>query len=273
MYKLIITDLDDTLYPWIDFFIPAFYEMVKEISLITGIEEETLLHEYREQHQRVGTVEYPFITLSIPSINKFYAGMGEDEIKIKLNSAFHKFNSVRKHKLKLFDGVAESLQKIFDAGITIIGYTESAEENGFYRLKKLGIDTLFSKVYVSESQYETQNNLYQSEKTKEVKGKKPNPEVLLEICKTENTETSETLYMGDSLTKDVYMAKKAGIACIQVKCQEYNAELYKKLVAISHWTKNDFIREQSLKEKCQLEAIKPDFVVTNFGDIIDILGL
>ncbi len=33
MIKLLITDLDDTLYSWIGFFIPAFYEIVDELAL------------------------------------------------------------------------------------------------------------------------------------------------------------------------------------------------------------------------------------------------
>lgn len=273
MYKLLITDLDDTLYPWVDFFVPAFYKMVREISILTGIEEEKLLREYQEQHQRVGSVEYPFITLSISSINKFYEGQDENEIKANLNSAFHKFNSERKHRLKLFDGVVESLQRISRAGITIIGYTESAEENGFYRLKKLGIDTFFSKVYVSESQYKMSNNIPSSPKTETVRGKKPNPEILVNICEMQNTKISDAIYMGDSLTKDIYMAKKAGIACIQVKCQHSDPENYRKLVAISHWTKDDFVREQQLKDKCQIESINPDYEVTNFLEVINIIGV
>lgn len=35
MKKIIITDLDDTLYDWLGFFIPSFYEMVDEIVNIT----------------------------------------------------------------------------------------------------------------------------------------------------------------------------------------------------------------------------------------------
>ena len=273
MYKLLITDLDDTLYSWIDFFVPAFYEMVRELSSLTGIEEETLLREYQEQHRMVGTVEFPFITLRIPSINRLYLGLGEDEIKERLNSAFHKFNSVRKHQLKLFEGVDEVMQKISEAGIIIIGYTESAEENGFYRLKKLCIEKYFSKLYVSESQYQMSKNTILSSKTETVKGKKPNPEILTYICAIQNMKTSDAIYMGDSLTKDIYMAKKAGIKSIQVKCQQINPENYKKLVAISHWTEDDFDREQNLKETCQTELIKPDYEITNFSELAGIMGI
>lgn len=44
-------------------------------------------------------------------------------------------------------------KQLFENGITIIGYTESAQENGFYRLKKLGITQYFKNIYTSESKY------------------------------------------------------------------------------------------------------------------------
>ena len=52
--KLLITDLDDTLYDWTGFFVPAFYAMVDEIVALTGLDRARLLHEYRETHQRLG---------------------------------------------------------------------------------------------------------------------------------------------------------------------------------------------------------------------------
>ena len=38
-YEIIIFDLDDTLYSWINFFVPAFYEMVDNLVSIIGIEK------------------------------------------------------------------------------------------------------------------------------------------------------------------------------------------------------------------------------------------
>lgn len=272
MYKLLITDLDDTLYSWIDFFIPAFYEMIEEIVQITGIEKSILINEYQKQHQKVGSVEYPFATLMLPSIQDFYKGLSGETIKEKLNPAFHRFNSVRKCNLKLFEGVAQSLQKINESGICIIGYTESAEENGCYRLEKLGIDSVFEKIYVSESTYNVSENVQRTNKVIAVTGKKPNPEILQKICTQQGVNASETIYLGDSLTKDVYMANQAGITSVQVRCQAYNEDLYQKLVAISHWSAEDFTREQKLKKECELNKITADYVVTDFTDIISIVN-
>lgn len=92
--------------------------------------------------------------------------------------------------------------------IIIVGYTDSAEENGFYRLKKLNIDCYFKHVYVADSQFKRPSNL-SSEKTQIVSGKKPNPAILQKICKREGIAINETLYLGDSLNKR-YLYGKAG---------------------------------------------------------------
>ena len=70
MIKLLVSDLDDTIYDWSGFFVPAFYAMADEIAAITGIDEDALLDEYRMTHQRLGSVEYPYATLQLPSIRK-----------------------------------------------------------------------------------------------------------------------------------------------------------------------------------------------------------
>ena len=39
---------------------------------ITGIDKNVLLSEFKERHQYYGSVEYPFVTLSLPSIKEKY---------------------------------------------------------------------------------------------------------------------------------------------------------------------------------------------------------
>ena len=182
MIKLLVTDLDDTLYSWIDFFIPAFYGMVDELSLILNVPKSDLLNEYQQVHQKKGSVEYPFATLLLPSVKIMYPNKTKEELLNILNPAFHRFNSIRKRKLELYPDVRETLKEIAGMGIKIVGYTDSAEENGFYRLKRLEIDNYFQRVYVSDSQFERPDTLPSSEKTEIVQGKKPNPGIIKKIC-------------------------------------------------------------------------------------------
>lgn len=274
MIKLLVTDLDDTLYSWIGFFIPAFYGMLDELSSILDVPKSDLLEEYQHVHQEKGGVEYPFATLLLPAVRAAYPDKTKEELLNILNPVFHKFNSIRKKKLELYPGVKETLRKIAGMGINVVGYTDSAEENGFYRLKKMGIDDYFQRVYVSDSQFERPHYLPASKKTQIVHGKKPNPAVLHKICQQERVSIEGIIYLGDSLTKDIYMAKRAG--AISVLCKYPNDanvqnELYSKLVAISHWTTTDFEQEKAIKEICKTENIHPDYTIHAFDEILAII--
>lgn len=270
MKRLLITDLDDTLYDWLGFFIPSFYAMIDEVVKITGIPKEILIEEYKTKHQYYGSVEYPFVTLELPSVLKKYKDLTTCEIKEVLSEAFHRFNSVRKEKLKLYEGVENTLKELFENNIVIIGYTESSQENGFYRLKKLGIEKYFKTVYVSSSNYE--NNYPVSEKIKVVSTKKPNKEVLLNICNCEQCSTDETIYIGDSLTKDIYMANMADITSVLIKHPKEKNDYYSRLVDITSWTQDDFQRESKIKEECETRGIYPDYTIHKFDELINILN-
>lgn len=88
MIKLVITDLDDTLYSWIGFFIPAFYDMVQELSLLINVPQEKLLEEYKAIHQEVGSVEYPFATLNLPSVKRNIVEFLMNKSKLNLTLLF-----------------------------------------------------------------------------------------------------------------------------------------------------------------------------------------
>ena len=80
MIKLLITDLDDTLYSWISFFIPAFYEMVDELASIQKKNKEELVREYKLVHQEKGSVEYPYATTYLPSVQAAYPSRNQKEL-------------------------------------------------------------------------------------------------------------------------------------------------------------------------------------------------
>lgn len=268
MKRLLITDLDDTLYDWLGFFIPSFYGMVDEIVNITGINRETLLKEFKSIHQRYGSVEYPFAALELPSILNEYNGKSKEEIKVILDGAFHKFNSIRKRNLQLYDGVEETLKQLSEDGVTIIGYTESAQENGFYRLEKLSISQYFKHIYASESQY--RNDFITNDKIIKVKTRKPDKEILLGICRQENCNLSEAIYVGDSITKDIYMAGLAGVTSVWVNYPKIKNNYYNMLVDITSWTEEDFDREKLIKQEYERNKMKPDYTICNFKDLLEI---
>jgi len=190
-------------------------------------------------------------------------------MKEALRPAFKKFNGIRDSRLRLFPGVAETLEALAARGLTIIGYTESSQENGFYRLQKLGADGFFKRVYACESQF--QSTYGSNEKVRTVRTKKPNVDVLLDICRKEGRTPVEVAYVGDSLTKDMYMAKKAGVTALWARYPREDTDYYEKLCAITSWTQEDFEREERLRRHMEQADLKPDHILTSFSQLPGIL--
>lgn len=269
MKKLLVTDLDDTLYNWTDFFVPSFYAMVDEVVRITGLDKAMLLEQYRERHQHFGSVEFPYITLKLPAVLEKYPNYSETELKEVFQSAFQCFNTVRDQNLKLFDGVSETLKSIRDRGVTIVGFTESSQENGFYRIMRLGIAPYFTHVYTLESKFQGDFSL--DPKVRTISSKKPNPELLLDICRREGFSTEETIYMGDSPTKDVYMAHRAGITSVWANYPTAHKEYASMLLAITSWKPEEYQREVRLREEMASQGIYPDYTVHAYPELLNIL--
>lgn len=269
MIKLLITDLDDTLYDWTGFFVPAFYAMAEEISSITGIEQPVLLEEYHKVHQELGTLEFPYATLRLPSIRAHFNGLSHTQMKMALRPAFNRFNIIREEYLHLFPGVEDTLEHLYQRGIDIIGYTESSQENGFYRLQKLGVDKYFKHVYAFVSSFKSGYAV--DGRIKTVQTKKPDVAVLRQILEAENKSPEEVLYVGDSLIKDIYMAKHIGTTAVLAQYPDKNVELGEKLYAITSWTEEDFALERRLSRHMDESGIKPDYIISAFPQLLDIL--
>jgi phosphoglycolate phosphatase len=98
--------------------------------------------------------------------------------------------------------------------------------------------------------------------------RKPDPDVLLEICRDQGIDPEDTAYVGDSIARDIFMARTAGVLAIWAK---YGASPtrrdYERLVRISHWTAADVARERELNEITH--GIEPDVVLSHdFAEIV-----
>jgi FMN phosphatase YigB (HAD superfamily) len=278
-FKLLICDLDNTLYDWVAYFVPAFYAMLDKAVEVLGCDREKLLDDFREVHQRYHDSEHPFALLETATINERFKGRERHEIAEMLDAAFHAFNAMRKRYLKLHPGVKETLECIRGRGIRVVAHTDSQLFGVVDRLTRLHLTDYFSNIYCRERPQlghpdpdigERWLDNFPMQKVRELSKRqmKPDPKVLTEICNTEGVTCPEAAYIGDSIARDILMAKKAGVFGIWAK---YGATLdsdeYAKLVRVTHWTKDDVEREKQLKKDA--ESIRPDFVAENsFAEIL-----
>lgn len=282
--QLLVCDLDNTLYDWVSYFVRSFYAMADVATQIIGCDEERLLDDFREVHQRHGDSEHPFALLETQVVRDRYRGWSAQAILQELDPAFHAFNSARKANLKLHSFVRETLDLIAAADIKIVAHTESKLYGVVDRLNRLDLFRYFSRVYCRERSLsrhpipESASDWLEripAGKVVELSHHqtKPDPAVLLEICSTEGADREAVAYVGDSIARDILMAKRANVPSVWA---EYGARhdpgLYERLIRISHWTSEEVSREISLKEEAK--NIKPDFIAkTSFIEVLAALDL
>lgn len=277
---MLITDLDNTLYDWVSFFSKAFSALVHELSILLQVDEERLLDEFKSIHQRYGNTEQPFAMLELPSVQKKFGNINREDLIKELEKPAYAFNKARKQYLKLYDSVDSTLTALNKDGVRIVGYTEATKENAYFRLLKLGIIKKFTRIYTLEGNFlghpdpERGAFLTPPEGLIRIVSKverKPNPELLLDICSREEIEPDRTWYVGDSLVRDISMARNAGIKSIWAKYgTECDPSLWSILVRVTHWTKEDVSHEADLKKR--FDKITPDYTINRFDEVSDIIG-
>ncbi|WJY23123.1 HAD family hydrolase [Fontisubflavum oceani] len=279
MTKLVICDLDNTLYDWVGYFVPSFYAMVEKAVAILECDREELLDDLRCVHQLHHDSEHPFALLETNIVKMRFPNATRRELARVFDDAFHAFNIERKRSLRLYDGVQEGLDSLRKRQATVVAHTEGKLYSVLDRLRRLDLLDYFSRVYCRERtlsshvKAEVGNRWLDSfpmQKVVELSQhqRKPNPEVLAEICANEQARPEQCLYIGDSIARDVMMAKNTGVCAAWAKYgTQHSEEDYAALVRVSHWTSEDVEREIKLKE--QAAGVAPDIILENsFSEVL-----
>lgn len=274
--RALITDLDNTLYDWVTYFASSFTAMVDVLARLLRVEHEILLDDYKRVHQRLGDSEVPFATLMLDTVRERFAGQDSAEIAAALQPAFRTFSREREQTLKLYDGVFATLAEI-SRKVPVIGHTEALVENANYRLHKLGIFSFFTRIYALSRpvpprpfplRYVIPESVLVRVPPHE---RKPNPRLLAHICASEGLDLSAAVYVGDSLTRDVAMARDAGVTSAWAEFgTHYSPTSWDTLVRVTHWTEEDVRREALLREKSR--DIHPDHDLRSFPEILPVLA-
>jgi FMN phosphatase YigB (HAD superfamily) len=277
--RLLVTDLDNTLYDWVTYFVTAFYAMVDELVAIVPVGREQLLDEFRDIHRRHHNSEHPFAVLELPSLQTHFGAIPKHELLAKIDPALHAFNRARRDVLRLYAGVSETLVELAARGTTIVAHTEAVVPNAYFRLEMLGIRKSMKCLYAldgPEAAHPRGTAAFGAPPPEFVhivppSERKPNPSLLLDICARENVRPGETWYVGDSLTRDISMAKQAGVLAIWAKYgTTFDRSLWTRLVRVTHWTDEDVAREAELRS--QFANVQPDLSIDSFAELLTLAG-
>ena len=278
--RLLITDLDNTLYDWVTYFAHSFRAMVEQLAVTLDVAEETLLDEFKVVHQHYGNSEHPFAMFELPSVQRRFPNSSRQKLLVELQSPIEAFRSAREKHLQLYAGVSDTLRTISETNTIIVAHTEATAIHAYYRLWRLDILKYFKHIYALEGSLEPHPNPSRAAELTPPpdliisiprKERKPNPELLKHICCQEEVLLSEACYVGDSLSRDVSMAKKAGVTAVWARYGTgYEPSLWDTLVRVTHWTDEDVAREAELSNL--YSDTQPDYTIEAFADLLEILA-
>lgn len=273
----LILDMDNTLYDWVAFFVPALYTMAEVAGTLLNVPTELVLRELREVHRKYGNTEHPFALLETELVRSAFPQATRQEAYGALRPAFHAFNRERATRLRLYPEVASTLTAVRAVGCRVFGHTEATAVNIEYRLLKLKIANCFDEVFASKW-----NGLSHPDQSRASEGSgqrvrvlpttacKPDPEALRVLLDEVHAVPERTLYVGDSLSRDVQMANQAGVlaAWAEYGSNSLREELWAKLVHVSHWTGESVVTADNEKSGC-VPAKLEYRSITRFGQLLE----
>lgn len=267
----LILDVDNTLYSWVDAFLPSFRAMLHILAQELRVSEDELTADFRTVYQIHGTVEYPLAVEELPLWQRV-AVAPEDRVRI-LSRVQKVFSINYRRNLRLFPHVEEVLKWTRREGIVVVGLSDALERWVVYRLRALGISRYFHGLYTwhEEPWFEGRRPL-RSTIRKLVRLSstelKPNKEVVWKVLQDFSLDRQGTFMVGDSLSKDIAAARNAGVNDVWARYGTRPSELnLDTLRLITPWT--DAAKGA---EKAAVAQIIPTHVIDDFADLKAIIG-
>ena len=282
--KMLVCDLDNTLYDWVRYFVPSFYAMVDAAVEIMDCERDRLLDDFCKVHQSHHDSEQPFALLETDTVRQRYQGVPFSVVAKTLILPFMPSTLPASGICNFIRAVLETLGALTRSGVTLVAHTESRLYGAIDRLDRLDLIGFFRRVYCRERSVTVHPDAQAHErwiakipadKVRELSHHqvKPDPDVLLEICCAEGASPEETAYVGDSIARDVMMARRAGVFAIWAAYgATHDPSMYDALVRITHWTPSEVAREKQLRDEAK--SIKPDYVAyRSFREVASALAI
>ena len=270
--KALILDLDNTLYSWMESYVPSFVAQVSYLAEKTQINEEIIKANFGAVFKKYGSVEIPGAVYEL----KIWEDVNiSREVLIEiLDNSQRVFFEKLQQSICLFPNVKETLDWAKKNAILIFGFSDAFSFWINYRLQCLGIVGYFETVYALDDSI-----IMNSELVKEtVKSDniisiptqytKPNTFVVDRIVNENKIERQNIYMIGDSIEKDIFMAKNANIKDVWAKYgTKYQRGYGNVMRSITPWSK-----KMQKKENIFRKEIEATYTISDFAEIKDIIA-
>lgn len=271
---LLVTDVDNTVFDWVATWARAFEAMVSVLEADTGRSREYWLRLLRNVHVRRKVLECPAALEDLSTIGGWAPFANRPDVLARAAAAYRR--AWDRHLIP-YDGILTTLAQLNAQGWRVVAYTESDASITAARLVRMGLASVVSRVFGRAS---SPPPLTRQWNLVDIPGRmpiavdlvpradlKPNPCGLRDIAGRCGTLLERTVYVGDSLWKDVAMARSLGVRTVWAAYGAPRLPHHAELIA--YWSPADVARERSTT----LATARPDVTVHEPRQLVDaVLG-
>lgn len=288
--KIIITDIDNTLFDWVAYYANAFSAKLKKVEEVTGIPYDQLTKECKAIFADK-SIEYPFVVQELSCIAEFCNQNVETMLNEVAEPSRAAFKDAAAPFLVPYKGVIYTLATLKKKypDIPIVALTDAPRYVAMWRLNKLGLLRYFDAIFGLEDPklpVDQYGNVKVDEKIllKHIKGSNFGFEGKIRVLPDEYEkpgimglqcvlmeygieDPKEALWIGDNVFKDIELGKKVGVTTAWAAYGSKNLTK-KNLKTLSAWSPNENIVKHANVKELTEELPQPDIVLEQFEDIL-----
>lgn len=263
MWKIaLILDLDNTLYSWMDSYTPALDATIQCLKKEIGLSEEKIRESFKRVFQRHQSVEVVGMVreLDIWSLDPL-AGEQTVAQEIAQDRFWREFGA----HLRLYPHVLDILEWAKQEGHLLIAFSDARAHWVHFRLKTLGIEGYFDRIYTLEDEAENSTaGSYPSVFVQYPQEQcKPSTAILKIILHDYNLSTQDVYVVGDNKRKDIAPAADVGIHNIWAKYGKAGLPANRRLMSlVTPWT---------AAQRAGSDGIEPQHTINDFSEILSIV--
>ncbi|HVP66864.1 MAG TPA: HAD family hydrolase [Anaeromyxobacteraceae bacterium] len=243
--RAVVTDLDNTLYPWVDYIVPSLEAMVDSLVATTGLPRVRIVQSLKAVYTRYGSNEYPFAIQESDIFGPYEADFDSFN-RLVVDPARRAFKQARERWLRPYPGVPETLDWIRSRGLKLVALSDAPRNAAELRTKWLRLDGHFDALYTLPG-YALPQNVDAEIRRREAAGhyrsrtrvrelpreaEKPSPTGLEQVLDDLGLAGDEVIYVGDSVKKDMPVAKACGALGVWAEYGTYISAEYRERLAI-----------------------------------------
>lgn len=248
--RLVVTDMDNTLYSWVNYIVPAIEAMVEAVCRATGFPKIKVVQSLKRVYAKHESNEYPF-ALQESTLFEEFPDFGSFD-KLVILPAQTAFRDARRRYLEPYPGVMETLRALAERRVPVVALTDAPRNPAEQRVRSMELDGLLTALYTLPAFQFPANRegvtlVSQAIVRKEEKGEyrarcpmvelprdyeKPDDRGLRRICEDLHVDPREVLVVGDSLRKDVEVARKVGAIDAWAEYGTYYSPEYRERLEI-----------------------------------------